>query len=98
MVCLWCTPAPLEVSEEVSEDKLLVARLDAGAECVGTAGDTERRRRLLHRCIAVVTAEEKCGEGVIEEEMVLTKPFIERKKSGKGSVSENVRFQVSGFS
>ena len=84
VVCLWCTPAPLEVSEEVSEDKLLVARLDAGAECVGTAGDPERRRRLLHRCIVAVTAEEKkSGEGVIEEEMVLTKPFIERKKSGK---------------
>ena len=40
---------------------------------------------VTHRCIVAVTAEEKkSGEGVIEEEMVLTKPFIERKKSGKG--------------
>ena len=66
MVCLWCTPAPLEVSEEVSEDKLLVARLDAGAECVGTAGDTERRRRLLHTGVEQQgpQKEKKSGEGV----------------------------------
>jgi hypothetical protein len=46
VVCPRCTLAPLEVSEEVPEDKFLVARLDAGVERVDTAGNPERRGRL----------------------------------------------------